>query len=72
VKPGEVVMVASLGPDDEVTYVIAHRTGERQDVEFTRASYNGPFEMRTCHLGERSCFTVTPIPQTGVLPILAD
>jgi hypothetical protein len=71
-EPGEVAMATSMGPDDEVTYLVAHRTGERQDVEFTRASYNGPLEMRTCHLGERSCFQVTTIPQTGVLPILAD
>ncbi|MFC4786294.1 hypothetical protein ACT8ZV_17585 [Nocardioides sp. MAHUQ-72] len=67
----DVAMAATLGPDDEVTYVVAHRTGERQDVEFTRTSYNGPYELRTCHLGERTCFTVTSIPQTGVLPVLA-
>jgi hypothetical protein len=71
-EPGEVAMAATMGPADEVTYLIAHRTGERQDVEFTRSSYNGPLEMRTCHIGERSCFQVTTIPQTGVLPILAD
>jgi hypothetical protein len=70
-EPREVAMVASLGPDDEVTYVIAHRSGERQDVEFTRFSYNGPYDMRTCHLGEHTCFEVTTIPQTGTLPILA-
>lgn len=72
VEPGEVAMAASLGPDDLVTYVIADRTAEGQDVEFTRPPYNGPFELRTCDLGLRTCSRAGAVPQTGALPILAD
>ncbi|GCD88677.1 hypothetical protein [Nocardioides sp. LS1] len=70
-EPGDLAVAASLGPDDEVTYVVAHAADQPQAGEFVRQSFSGPYELRTCHLGERTCFTVTKFPHTGALPVLA-
>ena len=57
--PRETVVAATLGPDDGVTYVIAHSG-------YLSATY----ELRTCHLDERACSTVVTVPQTVVPPVL--
>lgn len=66
----DVAVAATLGPDDEVTYVIANRDDVPDAGEFVRTSFSGPYELRTCHIGERTCFTVTHFPHTGALPVL--
>lgn len=70
-RPGDQVLDVSLGPDDEVTYVTAHRADQPKAGEFVRMSFTGPYELRTCHLGERTCFRVVRFPHTGALPVLA-
>jgi hypothetical protein len=67
----DVAVAATLGPDDEVHYVIAHRGDLPQSGEYVRSSFSGPYELRTCHIGERTCFTVGRFPHTGALPVLA-
>ena len=48
-------MAATLGPDDEVHYVVAPRLHPWS---------SGRYELRTCHLGERTCFTVVAVRRT--------
>lgn len=67
----DVAVAASLGPDDEVHYVIAREQDVPRSGEFVRSSFSGPYELRTCHIGEQTCFTVAQFPHTGQLPVLA-
>ncbi len=67
----DVAVAASLGRDGQVTYVVAHRPDQPQGTDFVRLSFTGPYELRTCHLEERTCVRVTKFPHTGSLPILA-
>lgn len=67
----DAVVAATLGPDDAVTYVVAHGPDQPHGTEFVRLSFTGPYELRTCHLVERTCSRVTKFPHTGALPILA-
>ena len=61
--PGATVAVAAtLGPDDEVHYVVAPRLHPWS---------SGRYELRTCHLGERTCFTVVRFAHTDAVPVLA-
>ncbi|NYD42195.1 hypothetical protein [Nocardioides panaciterrulae] len=70
-RPGDQVLDASLGPEDVVTYVTAHRADQPEAGEFVRMSFTGPYELRVCRIGERTCFRVTRFPHTGALPVLA-
>ncbi len=70
-RPGDQVLAASLGPEDQVTYVTAHRADQPAAGEYVRMSFTGPYELRACRLGERTCFRVTRFPHTGALPVLA-
>jgi hypothetical protein len=67
----DVAVAATLGPYDEVHYVVAHRGDLPRSGEYVRSSFSGPYELRTCHLGERTCFSVGRFPHTGALPVLA-
>lgn len=67
----DIAVAATLGPDDEVHYVIARRGDRPESGEYVRSSFSGPYELRTCHVGERTCFTVGRFPHTGALPVLA-
>jgi hypothetical protein len=67
----DVVIAATLGPDDAVTYVVAHAPDQPQGTDFVRLSFTGPYELRTCHLVERTCSRLTKFPHIGALPILA-
>jgi hypothetical protein len=58
----EVAVAATLGPDDEVHYVVGPRL---------RPWSSGTYELRTCHLGERTCFTVVRFPRSDAVPVLA-
>jgi hypothetical protein len=58
----EVAVAATLGPDDEVHYVVAPRLHPWS---------SGRYELRTCHLGERTCFTVVRFAHTDAVPVLA-
>ncbi|MCW2845883.1 MAG: hypothetical protein JWN22_3799 [Nocardioides sp.] len=66
----DTAVAATLGPFDEVTYVVARSDDAPQAGEFLRQSFSGPYELRTCHIGERTCFTVTSFPHTGAQPVL--
>ncbi|GAA2144143.1 hypothetical protein GCM10009844_17360 [Nocardioides koreensis] len=71
VRPQDVVVAATLGSDGSVSYVVAHGPDQPQGTDFVRLSFTGPYELRTCHLGERTCSRATKFPHTGALPILA-
>lgn len=58
-RPWETVVASTLGPGDGVTYAIAHSG-------YLSATY----ELRSCHLDERTCSTVATVPQTAVPPVL--
>jgi len=70
-RPQDVAVAATLGSDDEVTYVVAHRPDQPQGTDFVRLSFTGPYELRTCHLEEHTCSRVTKFPHIGALPVLA-
>lgn len=67
----DVAVAATLGPDDEVHYVVAHRGDLPDSGRYLRSSLNGAYELRTCHIGERTCFIVDRVPRTDALPVLA-
>jgi hypothetical protein len=67
----DVVVEATLGPDDEVTYVTANRADQPRWDDYVRQSFSGPYELRTCHLETQTCTAVRKIPRVGVLPVLA-
>lgn len=69
-RRGDVVVAATFGPWDAVTYVIAQRAGEPQAVEYERMSLTGPYELRTCQIQAHICSRVTTFPHTGALPVL--
>jgi hypothetical protein len=55
----DVVVAATLGPDDEVHYVVPPQDDPTA------------FELRTCHLAAHRCSTVARFPRIGVPPLLA-
>ena len=71
VRPQDVVVAVTPGSDGTVSYVVAHGPDQPQGTDFVRLSFTGPYELRTCLLGERSCFRATKFPHTGALPVLA-
>lgn len=70
-RRGDIAVATAMGPYDEVHYVIAREQDVPRSGEFVRSSFSGPYELRTCHIGTRSCFTVAQFPHTGQLPVLA-
>ncbi|MCW2793317.1 MAG: hypothetical protein JWO76_2415 [Nocardioides sp.] len=69
-RDGDALVAATLGPDDEVTYIVARADDAPQAGEFLRQSFSGPYELRTCRLDEHTCATVMLFPHTGRQPVL--
>lgn len=71
--PDDVPTAAAFGPDNTVTFVVAHRPNE-EDQEFMRLSASGPRLLRTCELfgigGLPPCETVTQFSLNVGVPVL--
>jgi hypothetical protein len=64
-------IAATLGPETEVTYLLAYRDDESRRDAFVRQSSSSPVELRTCDHEARRCRTVAQIPLVGAAPVLA-
>jgi hypothetical protein len=67
----DVPIAATLGPETEVSYLLAYRDGESRRDAFVRQSSSSPVELRTCDHEARRCRVVAQIPLVGSAPVLA-
>ena len=67
----DVPIAAALGPETEVTYLLAYRDDESRRNAFVRQSSSSPVELRTCDHEARRCRLVAQIPLVGAAPVLA-
>lgn len=66
----EIALVASLGDDHTVTYVVAHREHAPEGGEFVRLSESGGLLLRSCDLDAGTCETVSQFANEGGDPVL--
>ena len=67
----DVPIAATLGPETEVSYLLAYRDDESRREAFVRQSSSSPVELRTCDHEVRRCRAVAQIPLVGAAPVLA-
>jgi hypothetical protein len=67
----DVPIAATLGPETEVSYLLAYRDDESRREAFVRQSSSSPVELRTCDHEVRRCRAVVQIPLVGAAPVLA-
>ena len=67
----DVPIAATLGPETEVSYLLAYRDDESRREAFVRQSSSSPVELRTCDHETRRCRAVAQIPLVGAAPVLA-
>ncbi len=67
----DVPIAATLGPETEVSYLLAYRDDESRRDAFVRQSSSSPVELRTCDHETRRCRVVAQIPLVGAAPVLA-
>jgi hypothetical protein len=68
--PEDLVVAATLGPLDTVSYVIAHG-GEAHARDERVRSFTGPYDLRTCDLVQHSCYRAVTFQHAGDVPLLA-
>ena len=67
----DVPIAATLGPETEVSYLLAYRDDESRRDAFVRQSSSSPVELRTCDHEARRCRVIAQIPLVGAAPVLA-
>ena len=67
----DVPIAATLGPETEVSYLLAYRDEESRRDAFVRQSSSSPVELRTCDHEARRCRVIAQIPLVGAAPVLA-
>ena len=70
-RAGDLPVAATLGPETEVNYLVAHPADAPGHESFVRQSSSSPFELRTCDHEARRCRVVAQIPLAGAPPALA-
>ena len=67
----DVPIAATLGPENEVSYLVEPRAERPHHDDFVRQSSSSPYELRSCDQESRQCRSVTQLPRVETLPVLA-
>lgn len=67
----DVPIAATLGPENEVSYLIEPRGERPHHDDFVRQSASSPYELRACDQESHQCRSVTQLPRVETTPVLA-
>jgi hypothetical protein len=67
----DVPIAATLGPEDEVSYLVEPRAERPRHDDFVRQSSSSPYELRACDQESHQCRSVTQLPRVETTPVLA-
>ncbi|MCR6032918.1 hypothetical protein GGQ22_15945 [Nocardioides sp. zg-579] len=67
----DVVLASAFGGDGTVVHVVARLQDLPRTEDFVRPSFAGRQELRTCRLEDGRCRTITTVPASDGVPLLA-